>query len=151
MNMTKFKAIFEIAIGNEEEAYDFYKSAASKTKDKSLISLFNELSKEELKHKALLQGYVDDFGSITFKKDAADYKISESLPLPKMTTEMKFTDAIVLAMKKEQQAMEMYQKFAEASADQNQKKVFMELSKMEQAHKTRLEGIYNDTAFVEAW
>lgn len=151
MNMAQYKAIVEIAVGNEEEAYEFYKNAAQKTKDSSLISIFNELAKEELKHKALLQGYLnDDFNGMVFK-EGPDYKIAESLPLPELTSDMKFTDAIVLAMKKEQQAMDMYKSFADASVDQNQKDMFIELAKMEQGHKTRLEDIYNDTAFVEAW
>ena len=151
MNMAQYKAIVEIAVGNEEEAYAFYKSAAQKTKDPSLISIFKELAEEELKHKALLQGYLnDDFNGMVFK-EGPDYKITESLPLPELTSDMKFTDAIVLAMKKEQQAMDMYKSFADASADQKQKDMFLELAKMEQGHKTRLEDIYNDIAFVEAW
>jgi rubrerythrin len=150
MSETKLKATLEMAIGNENEAYEFYKSAASKTKNPSLISIFNELAAEELKHKSLLKGYLKDLKSLSFK-DTADYKISESLPLAKLTADMKYTDAIVLAMKKEEEAMNMYKNLADASADRTQKETFLELSKMEKGHKTRLEDIYNDTAFAEVW
>lgn len=150
MSAAKFKAILEIAAGNEEEAYEFYKLASSKTKDPSLKALFKELSEEELKHKALLKGYLESMKDLKFN-DTPDYKISESLPLPKQASEMKYTDAIVLAMKKEEDAMKMYKAFADASAEETQKKTFMELSKMEKGHKKRLEDMYNDTAFVEVW
>jgi rubrerythrin len=64
---------------------------------------------------------------------------------------MKFVDAIVLAMKKEEEAMIMYRRFADASSNPEQKEMFLQLARMEQGHKARLETIYTDTAFVEAW
>ena len=64
---------------------------------------------------------------------------------------MAFKDAIALAMKKEQEAMEMYQQFADASEGAKQKETFLELAKMEKGHKVRLEGIYTDIAFIEVW
>ncbi len=151
MNSSKFAEIMELAVKNEEEAFEFYRKASLKIKDPSLKALFKELAEEESGHKSLLLGYLDDSMKTLKFKDSADYKISETLPLPKLTAEMKYTDAIVLAMKKEEAAMKMYKEFAEASADKSQKETFMELSKMEKGHKKRLEDMYNDTAFVEAW
>ncbi|HWQ66444.1 MAG TPA: hypothetical protein VN372_06200 [Methanospirillum sp.] len=45
----------------------------------------------------------------------------------------------------------MYEKFAAASIDADQRGVFEELAKMELGHKARLEDIYSNTAFAEAW
>ncbi len=151
MNNSEYKAILTIAVGNEVEAYEFYKDVAGKTSDANLKSTFNELAEEELKHKQLLEGYLkNDLKTMKFN-ETKDYKITESLPLPELSTEMKYTDALVLAMKKEQEAMEMYQKFADASIEDEQKNVFIELSKMEQRHKTRLEDIYNNASYSEVW
>ena len=47
--------------------------------------------------------------------------------------------------------MQMYEKLADASADSEQKKIFTELAKMERGHKARLEDLYTNSAFVEAW
>ena len=151
MNATKFTEILELAVKNEEEAFEFYRKASQKITDPSLKALFKELADEESGHKSLLLGYLNDSMRTMKFKDSEDYKISETLPLPKLTAEMKYTDAIVLAMKKEEDAMNMYKNFAEASAEKAQKDTFMELSKMEKNHKKRLEDIYTDTAFVEAW
>jgi rubrerythrin len=151
MNAAKFTEILEMAVKNEEEAFEFYRKASQKVADPGLKKIFTELAQEESGHKSLLLGYVEDSMKTLKFKDSDDYKISETLPLPKMTTDMKFTDAIALAMKKEEQAMNMYKEFAGASDDKAQKETFMELSKMEKGHKTRLEAIYTDTAFVEVW
>jgi rubrerythrin len=71
--------------------------------------------------------------------------------LPKLSVEMKYAEAIALAMKKEQEAMEMYDNFARASKDRDQQNIFLELAKMEKSHKTRLEELYNSVAFAEVW
>ncbi len=47
--------------------------------------------------------------------------------------------------------MQMYTHLANASDDAEVKKLFTELATMERGHKTRLEDIYVNTAFAEAW
>lgn len=59
--------------------------------------------------------------------------------------------SIVFEGKDLQEAMEMYQQFADASEGAKQKETFLELAKMEKGHKVRLEGIYTDIAFTEVW
>jgi rubrerythrin len=54
-------------------------------------------------------------------------------------------------MKKEEEAMDMYQSLANNSSDEAQKKLFMNLSVMEKGHKTKLEDLYTNMAFPEAW
>jgi len=64
---------------------------------------------------------------------------------------MSFADAIALAMKKEEEAMLMYTRFAEASTDEKQKEMFTQLALMEKGHKVKLENIYSSTAYTEVW
>ncbi len=148
MDMTK---ILRMAVNNEVEAHDFYDGAAAKTANKSLKSIFVELAGEEMKHKLLLESFLADGGKKLQFAETTDYKIAETVELPKLTVGMKFVDAIALAMKKEEEAMKMYRKFADASPSPEQKEMFTQLARMEQGHKTRLETLYTDTAFVEAW
>ena len=84
-------------------------------------------------------------------KENKDYQISETVEEKALSTSMNFKDAIALAMKKEEEAMNMYKQFAEASDDDKQRKTFEELVKMEQQHKTRLEDIYVNAAYTEVW
>ena len=54
-------------------------------------------------------------------------------------------------MKKEQEAMEMYEGLAKAAAEEEELHLFMNLAKMEQGHKAKMEDLYNQTAFGEVW
>lgn len=151
MNTTDYKKILKTAIGNEVEAFEFYSSAAKKSKDANLKGIFSELADEEMKHKILLESFLSNEKSQMNFHNAPDYKISESVELPRLTAEMSFAEGIALAMKKEEEAMEMYQQFANASSNADQKNAFLQLAKMEQGHKIKLEGLYTNTAYTEVW
>ncbi len=151
MDSTEYKKILTMAINNEIEAYEFYSSAAEKSKTANLKATFKELADEELNHKKTLEHFVNNESKQMQFQNVADYKLSESVELPKLTSEMSFADGIALAMKKEEEAMLMYTKFAEISSTQEQKEIFLQLAKMEQGHKTRLEDLYSNTAYTEVW
>jgi rubrerythrin len=149
---TDYKGILKMAINNEVEAYEFYKQAETKSKDGNLKSIFAELAGEEMKHKKTLEGFLNNEAlELNFSVSGPDYKIAESLELPKLTSDMSFSDGVALAIKKEQEAMDMYQQFADASINQAQKNTFLELAKMELGHKVKLEELYNNTAYNEVW
>ncbi|HBX52074.1 MAG: hypothetical protein A2275_04550 [Bacteroidetes bacterium RIFOXYA12_FULL_35_11] len=151
MTIAEYKQTLTMAIGNEVEAYDFYKSAAQKSKSENLKATFNELADEEMKHKKTLEAFLNNEAKQMHFQEAADYKISESVYLPVLTAEMSFADGIALAMKKEEEAMNMYNKFAEASTETAQRDMFIQLAKMEQGHKAKLEELYSNTAYTEVW
>ena len=150
--MKNYKEILKMAVGNEVEAYEFYRDAAAKMKDPAMKKTFMELADEESGHKVLLEGYLSNEMKDMKFSDEKDYKVAETVEAPQaLSTDMAFKDAIALAMKKEQEAMEMYQQFADASEGAKQKTTFLELVKMEKGHKVRLEDIYTNIAFVEIW
>ncbi|HPD51657.1 MAG TPA: ferritin family protein, partial [Methanoculleus sp.] len=68
-----------------------------------------------------------------------------------LSVDMKPLDGLLLAIKKELQAAQMYSRLARASADAEQKMVFEQLANMEKGHKARLEDIYTNMAYPEAW
>jgi rubrerythrin len=151
MGTIDYMKILETAIGNEIEAYEFYANAAKKSNDINLKAIFNELAEEEMKHKLQLEAFLKNESKQMNFHAGADYKVSESVELPKLTADMSFADGVALAMKKEEEAMVMYQQFANASVDANQKNIFQQLAIMEQGHKIKLEGLYTNTAYIEAW
>ena len=151
MDNKDFKEIIDFAVENEVEAYEFYRDAAVKLNDEHLKEVFGDLAKEELEHKRFLEEFASS-GIETIKlDDVSDYKIAETLDTPKLSVEMNFVDAISLAIKKEQEAMDMYRNLADACLDKEQKDLFVGLEKMEKMHKARLEDIYIDTAYAEVW
>jgi rubrerythrin len=75
----------------------------------------------------------------------------DALPTPPLTVDLKPLEGLVIAIKNELEAMQMYTRLANASTDEAQKSVFLELASMERGHKSRLEDIYTNMAFPEAW
>jgi rubrerythrin len=150
MNSEGYRQIIAMAIENEITAHDFYKSICEKTTNESLKQIFAELAEEELKHKVFLEGYLTGQKSFHFA-EVTDYKVTESIEKPKPTLDMKPADAIGLAMKAEEEAMELYQGLAGASTNSEQKEMFLNLSNMERAHKVRLEELYTSMAYPEVW
>ena len=145
------KKILSLAIDREVEAYSFYRSVSDKVKDPALKSLFNELAGEERKHREFLQAFLSRDVS-KFHFDAGkDYKVGDALPTPALSIGMKPLEGLVIAIKKELEAMQMYTQLASHSTDVEQQLLFSQLANMERAHKARLEDIYTNMAFPEAW
>lgn len=152
MNLIQYKGIIAQAVEAELEAHQFYRAVSEKTEDAFLKELFGALAKEELEHKELLESYLveDTVKRLSFET-TDDYQIAETVDKPKLSLDMKPAEAVALAMKEEQEAMELYTHLANASADPEQKDIFIKLAKMEQGHKTKLEAVYTNMAYVEVW
>ncbi len=151
MDLNEYRKTLALSVDKEVEAYEFYKQAGEKATDPMLKKLFKEFSEEERKHMQLIQAFLAD-ESLPFSVEATtDFKISETVERPKMSVEMKFVDAIALAMKNEEDAMNTYKAIADAASDPDQKKMFENLANMETGHKARLEEIFSNAAFAEAW
>lgn len=151
MTPEEYKNIISEAINNEVEAYTFYQTVSEKVKDANLKKLFGELAGEEKGHREYLQKLLSrDITSLGFST-TKDYKVGDSIPTPPLTPDLTPVDGLVVAIKKELAAMQMYTQLANASDDAEVKKLFTELATMERGHKTRLEDIYVNTAFAEVW
>ena len=145
------KKIISQAIDREVEAYSFYRSVSDKVKDNALKSLFDELAGEEKKHREFLQGFLaKDVGKLHFEAKK-DYKVGDNLPTPALSVDMKPLEGLVVAIKKELEAMQTYTQLARLSTDTEQQLLFSQLANMEKAHKARLEDIYTNMAFPEVW
>ena len=150
MKTSEYKKIIQFAVDNEIEAYEFYKGVADQTKDAALKKIFAELAEEEAQHRKLLEDLASGKGQMHFD-ESKDYKVAESINKPKLSLSMKPADAIALAVKNEQEAMEMYKEMANCSTDSDQINMFRQLSNMEQGHKVKLEDTFTNIAFPEVW
>ncbi|HOI58658.1 ferritin family protein [Methanoculleus sp.] len=151
MNTKDFQKIITNAIDSEVESYTFYKSVSERVGDASLKTLFLDLAEEEKGHREYLQGILlrgaDEMRFVA----ARDYKVTDAIDEPALSVDMKPLDGLLLAVKKELQAAQMYTQLAAASADAGQKMVFEQLANMEKGHKARLEDLYTNMAYPEAW
>ncbi len=151
MKTEVYRDIIERAIQSEIEAARFYADVAANTANAFLKELFGTFSKEEVRHRRILESFCDDpAAGIQFEK-LPDFHVSETVEEPMLSLEMKPVDAIALAMKKEEQAMRQYNELAELCTNAGRKKLFLELAAMEREHKAKMESAFVDIGYPEVW
>jgi rubrerythrin len=152
MNNPEIDKLFAIAINREIEAHEFYVSVAKKVRDTAVIEIFSELAQEEYGHMEILEKYRHD-PTLEMKMPApsSDFKIAEATELPRLSIDVKPKDAIALAMKKEQRAVEFYHALAGLTNDSGVRNVFESLANMELGHKHRLETVFVDIGYPEVF
>jgi rubrerythrin len=150
MKVEDYKTIISLAVGEEIEAYEFYRGVSEQVQDSNLKAIFKELAAEEKRHQNSLEHFLSTTKPLCFN-EKVDYKVSETVEKPRLSLDMNPSDAIALAMKNEEEAMNKYTKLANYSTDEEQKEVFMALARMEQGHKARLEDMCTNMAFPESW
>lgn len=151
MKPEEYRKIIFDAISKEVESYVFYRSVTEKVADKALKSTFKELAGEEVKHREFLEGLLAKPLKELHFDESRDYKVSKTIERPTVNIDMKPLDGIKLAIKKEEDSMNLYKGLSAASQDAGMKKMFDSLMKMETSHKARLEDIFTNTAFAEVW
>ncbi len=151
MGQNAYLEILDRAIDSEIEAARFYSDVAAATANSYLQDLFTAFSKEEQKHRRILEGFRSDPTTVISFAKVPDLGVSETVPEPVLSIDMQPADAIALAMKKEESAMRQYSQLAEACEDAAQKKIFLELAAMEREHKAKMETAFVDIGYPEIW
>jgi rubrerythrin len=151
MDQKTYQDILDVAIQNEIEANLFYHQVAEKVKNDYLRTMFLRFAEEELKHRTILEGFRDNESMAVSFARVQDFQVSETIEEPPLSIDMKPADAIALAMKKEEAAMQQYTRLANVSTDADQIRMFLELAEMERDHKTKLETAFVDIGYPEVW
>jgi rubrerythrin len=150
--MKEFKSVEDIldfAIRAEQEAVDFYSDLAGRSKNAQIMKVFLEFAGEEMKHKSRLLG-IKEARSLNLPGETVrDMKIADYLvdvvPKPDMT----YSDALILAMKKEKNAFRLYSFLSEETTDPVMKGLFLTLALEESRHKLRFEIEYDEYILKE--
>lgn len=152
MNENNLDQLIDFAIAQEHEAYTFYKAASEKVTNPGVKQLFLELSQDEQGHANLLEMYQKNkaLGEI-FKTQVIDYKIAETQDMPALSINMKPAEAIAIAMKREQQAAELYRTLAKNAINDTLKEALENLANMEMGHKHKLENAFVDVGYPEVF
>ena len=152
METNELKKILDLGVKREIKAYEFYRDVAAKMKDETVVKVFKQLAGEELQHRETLEKLeASPTTAVQFKAPPVDYKLAEQTEAPDPTTDMKPADAIALAMKKEQEAVEFYRKLSAGTDNAEVKGVFDNLANMELGHKNRLENVFVDIGYPEVF
>jgi rubrerythrin len=141
--------VLDFAVKSEENAYSFYTLWSKKLEDKSLVSVFQDLAAEELKHKEYILGVKKGKTLKPSKEKIIDLKISDYVMEIKASTDMDYQDALTVAMQREKEAFKLYTGLAAMSALEDMKNTFKALAQEEAKHKLRLEIMYDDYIYKE--
>jgi rubrerythrin len=152
MDTQELTRVFSLAAQRELEANAFYSRVAKTSGNADVKKVFEQLAQEEMGHFELLEKLrIDPTLPMKITAPKQDYKLAEATELPAFSDAMKPADAIALAMKKEQQAVEFYRGLSDAATDTQMKDVFNNLANMELGHKHRLETVFVDIGYPEAF
>lgn len=146
-----------IALKKEEDSFAFYKNAEKTVQFKPLKTLFRDLAKQEVKHKTILVTEMKKIEGGAKKVQAMtkgtgktkDYGLSKYLLPAKVKPTMGYQDALIVAMKREEQACELFDYLKTLTTDKHLKKTFDTLYKWEVEHLRMLEEKYDEEILTE--
>ncbi|ODS33008.1 MAG: hypothetical protein SCARUB_01827 [Candidatus Scalindua rubra] len=143
------KELITEAANREDMSYKFYMDAIDITKDPVAKVWLKELAEEEIKHKEMLQNF--DTSKITKFEPGKiqDLHITEFLVDKDVTDISDFQDVLIISMKKEQKAYNLYVSMAQSSDNVDLRNLCKILAQEELKHKHKIELYYDDIIFKE--
>lgn len=141
--------ILDFAIGEEQSAADFYTALAQQVSNPSVRKMFLEFSEEELQHKDKLENI--KMGNLEYlpKEKVVNLGLEDVLVDVAPTNNMDYQDALILAMKKEKAAYQMYTRLAAVASDPDIANLLRGLANQEANHKLRFEIEYDEHVLTE--
>jgi rubrerythrin len=149
MHFENIEATIDFAIAKEREAAEFYKKIGKDETDFSgSKKMFAEFAEEEQKHEELLQdfkvkGISKSLQEYTLKW-ITDIRLSDYLVDVEYKKGMPYNEILLLAMKREEKALKLYNEFLKQAVAKESQKLFKVLCQEEAKHKLALETIYDD-------
>ena len=143
-------AILARAIANEESAAAFYRQAAERLSDPVTRDALQGLMRDEIEHKRLLEEFRSGARSLP-EGSRSGGSLLEFLGAPDFTTDMSPAEAFLLAAKKEKLAVEFYENWAKLYPGGAERELLLGLAEVERRHKEKVENMYTNAAFPEAW
>ena len=151
MGDKKLEYLLDVAIKNEEDAYNFYMNLYNKLADKEVKDTLKFLADEEKKHKEFLMKYKQGgFGAEALKLDSViDYKIAEHAEKPDLQKNLDTKDVYLVAADKELNSYRFYKALADVEPAGEVKDMLMKMANEEMKHKEKVEYLYSNTAFPQ--
>lgn len=145
MDFKNLTAIIDFAISQEQEAADFYRMIGEKEAQEGKKDLFLQFADQEDKHRRILEklkkgdtngSTLDEYPFVWI----TDIKRSNFVAEVVYTPGMPYRDILMLAAKREEKALALYNLLLTQAKDEEARKVFKMLCQEEAKHKLALEG-----------
>ncbi len=138
--------VLDFAIEQEQRAADFYTKLSLSAKHEPIRETLKSFVEEELKHKQKLIA-IKERGATTIVslRTAPDLKIADYVVDVEPTDDMSYEDALVVAMKLEKKAFQLYTNMAIMAEDESIRQSLLTLANEEAKHKLHFELKYDDS------
>ncbi|MEW6260356.1 MAG: ferritin family protein [Thermodesulfobacteriota bacterium] len=149
MEVDSYEAIVQYAIQKEREAAEFYETLSRMAVMEGVRDMLTEFAAEERKHERILKD-VDCTNECKIATSQyhfrwiSDIKRSDLLLDIPFDPNMGYRDVLIVAMKREEKALALYNELLEKSQSEQAKNVFKLLCQEEAKHKLKLETLYDD-------
>lgn len=151
--MKSFDEVIQYAIRHEEEEAAFYRGLAARAESKDLANVLLKRAEEEDDHKRHLEKIMAQHHLPDGKKryPDPDLKLSDYLVEASPSTDgaIDYQDALIAAVKRENQAQALYQKMADVAEDASLREAFQFLAEQEGKHKNQLQQEYDENILEE--
>jgi rubrerythrin len=148
MDFNNLYEIIDFAIEKEKEAADFYTSISTQERFSGKKQMLLEFADQERKHQRLLEDLKE--GQVGKQLDdykfkwITDIKRSDYVEAVEYHPGMGYNELLMMAMKREEHALRLYNEMLANAQTDAQKKVFKMLCQEEAKHKLSLETMYDD-------
>ena len=147
--MNTVDEILDYAIDQEQQAADFYADVAQRAESAGMKKLLLDFSEEEKRHKEILLAVKSGEHELTPEQEVLDLKISDYLVEVEATENISYQDALIIAMKRERAAYELYTDMAAKVPESHLKEVLEGLAKEEAKHKLFFEAEYDERVLMD--
>ena len=147
--MNTVDEVLDYAIDQEQQAADFYANLAERAEKAGMKELLLEFAEEEKRHKQRLLAVKSGKRELTPEQEVLDLKISDYLVEVDASSDISYQDALIVAMKKERAAYELYSDMAEKVPESNIRELFVGLAKEEAKHKLFFESEYDERVLMD--
>ena len=144
-----FEDIISFAIEEESGAVKLYKRMSGLVEKPSARIMFDELAAEEAKHEEFFEKLSEERVPDLPLEKVADLKISDYLVNIPFRPDMEYQDILIMAMKKEESAVKLYNDMAAKVQRQELQKLLKFMAQEEAKHKLRLETEYDDIVLAQ--
>ena len=148
MPFNSLEEIFDFAIQREKEAVQFYEETAEEASMSGVKKMLGEMAEEERKHERMLKelkskGVVSGVDRYKFKW-IPDIKRSNYKVDIEYKKGMAYDEILLVAMKKEEKALALYNDLYKQAEGEEAKKLFKIMCQEEAKHKLKFETMYDD-------
>lgn len=147
--MNTVDEILDYAIDQEQQAADFYEDVAQRAETADMRKILLDFAAEEKRHKMILQDVKSGEHELTPEQEVLDLKIADYLVEVEVTKNLSYQDALIIAMKRERAAYELYTDMSSKIPESHLKEVLEGLAKEEAKHKLFFEAEYDERVLMD--